>query len=207
MNEDDLKALLQQVEEITGEKIDDVAEIGKWPDYETLSFSYLAAARTAFEKSESIEKDFVAIPVLNMLRHSVELGLKAIIETVDLYGKKTSKFEIPEEISNFHESKKLKSGHDLKGLLSLAHAAASIADKTVGFGWYGKEEEKEILYLHELDPTGQGFRYLRDKKDTFLYTEHGFENVQERITRTTAVWQETRQLLAPFQEELYESDE
>ncbi|QND71394.1 hypothetical protein [Tardiphaga robiniae] len=103
------------------------------------------------------------LPLFYLARHSIELHIKWVI---DEFGKYTGEAG-------------LTSGHDLLALWREMQRQFVIAGMPAEEEW-GEHCERLIRHMHQMDPTGEMFRYPHDRKGKpFQYTYVEFKGLEK----------------------------
>ena len=152
-----------------------------------MSFYQDAVDKLYREVSEGNETaDRIAMPLLFMMRHAMELGYKyTITEICQLNGTSYN----PQ--SDLHFFKKLHARLKKEFDTLWQNDGASDNEKT-GFDEYYKLTEAAMTWFDEIDPRGENFRYPqsgfpRDKEVNLLEVKNKFDEAMTLLTVTVDV--------------------
>jgi hypothetical protein len=164
------------------------AHVGLYPKFNVfMSFYQDAAGKLYREVSEGNETaDRIAIPLLFMMRHALELGYKyTITELCQLNGASYN------PRGDLHSFKKLHPRLKKEFDTLWKNGGASDSRKA-GFDQYYELTEAAMTWFDEIDPCAENFRYpqsgfARDKKVNLLEVKNKFDEAMALLAVTVDV--------------------
>ena len=164
------------------------AHVGLYPKLNVfMSFYQDAVDKLYREISEGNETaDRIAMPLLFLMRHAMELGYKYTISEICRLNR--TSYEPQEDGHSFRRlHSKLKKEFD-----TLWQEGGLIDDKKTGFDEHYALTEKAMVWFDEEDPNGVNFRYPPsefgiDKKINLLELKNNFDQAMKLLTVTIDV--------------------